>query len=83
VPLKAVFFNDAGVGKDDAGIKALDLLEKKGVAAGVVAHTSARIGDAQDMWDNGIISYLNESAVRLGLCPGNKLKTSLTALTST
>ncbi len=30
-----------------------------------------------------LISYLNETAVRLGLCPGNNLKASLTALTST
>ena len=46
VPLAAVFFNDAGVGKDRAGIVALDILQERGVAAGAVAHTSARIGDS-------------------------------------
>ena len=30
VPLKAVIFNDAGVGKDNAGIAALDMLQKRG-----------------------------------------------------
>jgi hypothetical protein len=29
VPLKAVFFNDAGLGKDDAGIAALSMLQAK------------------------------------------------------
>ena len=42
VPLAAVFFNDAGVGKDRAGIVALDILQERDVAAGAVAHTSAR-----------------------------------------
>ena len=82
VPLAAVFFNDAGVGKDDAGIVALDLLQAKGVAAGALAHASARIGDAQDMWDHGVISYVNAGARALGLAPGTLLRTVLTDLVS-
>ena len=80
VPLAAVFFNDAGVGKDDAGIVALDMLQKRGTAAGTVSHTSARIGDAQDMWDNGVISHVNEAAKRRGLAPGQSLRQALTTL---
>lgn len=80
VPLAAVFFNDAGIGKDDAGIAALDMLQKRGTAAGAVSHTSARIGDAQDMWDNGVISHVNEAAKRGGLAPGQSLRQALTAL---
>src|ERR1035441_5913439 len=53
--LGACFFNDAGVGKDDAGLVALRMLDEKGVAAGTVSHGSARIGDACDTWENGII----------------------------
>ena len=34
VPLKAAFFNDAGVGKEDAGIAALAMLQASGVAGG-------------------------------------------------
>ncbi len=82
VPLKAVFFNDAGVGKENAGIKAVDMLQASGVAAGTVAHTSARIGDAQDMWDNGVISHLNAAAHDLGLSPGAKLRDAIVALIS-
>jgi hypothetical protein len=74
VPLAAVFFNDAGVGKDLAGIVALDMLNTQGVPAGAVAHTSARIGDARDMWDHGVLSYVNAIASSLGLVPGVQLR---------
>jgi thiazole synthase ThiGH ThiG subunit len=80
VPLAAVFFNDAGVGKDNAGIVALAMLQRRGVAAGAVSHTSARIGDAQDMWDNGVISHVNEAAQSRGLAPGQPLRQALTKL---
>ena len=80
VPLKAVFFNDAGVGKDDAGIAALAMLQASGVAGGTVSHTSARIGDAQDMWDHGVVSHVNEHARALGIVPGQALGASLTHL---
>lgn len=80
VPLKAVFFNDAGVGKDGAGIAALAMLQARGVAGGTVAHTSARIGDAQDMWECGVISHLNDAASRLGLAVGQPLRAALRRL---
>ena len=67
-------FNDAGVGKDSAGIAALELLQVEGVAAVTVAHDSARIGEALDSWRNGVISHLNKSAVSLGLGPGKLLR---------
>ena len=77
VPLAAVFFNDGGVGKDHAGIAALDMLQAKGIPAGAIAHTSARIGDAQDAWDNGILSHVNAAARALGLAPGDRLSVAL------
>lgn len=77
VPLAAVFFNDAGVGKDDAGIAALAMLQAAGVAAGTVASASARIGDATDTWESGVLSHVNEAASRLGLVPGGRLKEAL------
>jgi hypothetical protein len=80
VPLAAVFFNDAGVGKDAAGIAALAMLQARGIPGGAVAHTSARIGDAQDMWDHGVISHLNEAARGLGLVVGRPLAESLRKL---
>ena len=76
-PLSSVFFNDAGVGKDKAGISALDMLQKRGVAAGAISHESGRIGDSQDMWDNGIISHANALALAAGLKPGMRVKDAL------
>jgi len=63
----AVFFNDAGIGKDDAGIAALALMQEVGVIAAVYAHTSARIGDANDGWRNGIITRCNPLAHEAGI----------------
>ncbi len=80
VPLKAVFFNDAGVGKEDAGIAALQMLQARGIAGGTVSHLSARIGDSQDMWDNGVISHLNDAALALGLSLNERLDVALRRL---
>ena len=45
--LRAVILNDAGVGKDAAGIGRLAALDPRGVAAGAVSDASWRIGDAR------------------------------------
>lgn len=82
VPLKLVIFNDAGVGKDRAGIAALAMLQDKGVAAGAVSHVSARIGDSKDAWENGVISHVNDAARALGLAPGQPLRGALRRLVS-
>ena len=49
--LRALIANDAGVGKDQAGIGSLALCEQSGMAAAAIAHDSARIGDAEHMLD--------------------------------
>ena len=80
VPLKLAVFNDAGVGKDGAGIAALAMLQALGRGGVAVSHTSARIGDAQDTWDCGVISHVNEAASGLGLEPGDRLREALLRL---
>ena len=80
VPLHLVFFNDAGVGKENAGIAALDMLGARKVAAGTTSHTTARIGDSADMWENGVISHLNVQAQALGLTVGERLSTAVLKL---
>jgi len=80
VPLKAVIFNDAGVGKDNAGIAALEMLQKRGVAAATVAHTSGRIGDSMDMWENGVLSHVNAKAREVGLADGARVRQVLSDL---
>ena len=68
--LRGVIFNDAGVGLDKAGIGALDYLQRLGMAAATVAHTSARIGDGPDMLARGQISHCNITAKTLGCAVG-------------
>jgi hypothetical protein len=72
-----VVFNDAGVGKDEAGIAALPMLEAEGVAAVAVSHATARIGDARDTWDSGVISHANAPALRAGFARGQALRDSV------
>ncbi|HEY7804213.1 MAG TPA: hypothetical protein VIC30_07240, partial [Orrella sp.] len=58
----AVFFNDAGVGKDQAGIEALKILDELHILAFAYGHDSARIGQAADGLENGIVTHVNQTA---------------------
>ena len=82
LPLKCAIFNDAGVGKNEAGVVALAMLQARGVAAATVSHTSARIGDAQDTWDSGLVSRCNDAARTLGIEQGVTLRDVLNRLVS-
>lgn len=71
---KGVILNDAGKGKDDAGIQGLYVLEKEGIPGASVSAMSARIGDGFSSYKEGEISYLNDPAERLGIMLGMKAK---------
>lgn len=62
--------HDAGIGLDNAGVRALDILARAGLPAAAVAHDSARIGDPKDMLDRGRISRVNDCARALKVQPG-------------
>ena len=79
-PARLFVFNDAGIGKERAGVRALDLLDADGIAAATVAHDSARIGEARDAWEHGRISAVNAAAARLGLRVGMLLREALAPL---
>jgi len=68
--LRAVIFNDAGIGLEAAGISSLSLLEEGGMAAATVSHMSARIGEPSDMLARGVISHANGPARMVGVEPG-------------
>ncbi|ODT45844.1 MAG: hypothetical protein ABS59_16035 [Methylobacterium sp. SCN 67-24] len=70
VPIAAVFFNDAGVGKDNAGTASLPYLEARGIIAGTVSHDSALIGNALETWQSGLVSALNPLAEKAGFALG-------------
>jgi hypothetical protein len=66
----AALFNDAGIGMDEAGVTRLPALDGRGIAAGTVAATSARIGDARSTYEDGILTRVNQRAAALGIGPG-------------
>src|SRR6266852_1217871 len=63
----AAIFNDAGVGRDRAGIGGLPYLDALGIAAATVGHMTARIGDGADMLARGVITHANALAASLGV----------------
>ena len=70
----AAVFNDAGVGRDCAGISGLDYLAGLGIPAAAVGHDTARIGDGPDMIARGIVTHANPQAVALGCRPGMRCR---------
>ena len=71
-------FNDAGVGIDGWGITRLPALDLRGLAGLTVSAETARIGDAQSAFDDGVISHVNGVAAGRGARPGMALKAVLT-----
>ncbi len=68
--VRAVILNDAGIGKDEAGIASLGYLDEVGLPAATVDNMTARIADGEDMARRGEISYVNQAAARVGCRPG-------------
>lgn len=78
----AILLNDAGVGRERAGVAGLDLLADLGVPGAAIAHTSARIGDGNDGVARGILSTVNAPAAAHGLVPGMACREALARLAS-
>ena len=72
--LVAVFFSDAGVGLDGAGIARLALLDQRAMIAATAAAMSAPIGNAREIWRLGILSHVNATAAAHGARPGMALR---------
>ena len=70
VKASAAFFNDAGIGKDGAGMTRLPVLDGREIAGATVAAMSARIGDGRSTYEDGIVSRVNETARAAGIEPG-------------
>jgi hypothetical protein len=77
VPVAAVFFNDAGGGKENAGCASFAYLDARGIAAGTVAHDTAMIGDALETFETGVISAVNERARAAGFVVGEPLRDAI------
>jgi len=72
--VKAVFLNNAGIGKNQAGISGLSHYEAENILACAVDHNSAEIGVARDTWESGIISHTNTFAEEVGIQPGDSVQ---------
>ena len=78
--IAAIILNDAGIGRERAGVAGLMLLEKLGVPAAAISHLSARIGDGGDGVARGMLSTVNAPAAKLGLLPGMSCRDALALL---
>ena len=72
--VQAVFLNNAGIGKNQAGVRGLMHYEAEDILACAVDRNSAEIGIALDTWQNGIISHLNPRAEAAGIEIGDTVK---------
>src|SRR6185437_9059656 len=74
-PVRAVIMNDAGIGKDNAGIVGLDFLDRIDLAAATADAQTCHIGDGDHMLAHGVISTVNCAAAALGCAPGQSVRT--------
>lgn len=74
-----VVCNDAGFGKNNAGVAGLRDLDRDGIAGVAVGHLTARLGDGEDAWSNGVVSYVNETARAAGFAVGWPLQDQIVA----
>ncbi|MFO1160186.1 MAG: hypothetical protein U1E60_15195 [Reyranellaceae bacterium] len=79
---RAAIHNDAGIGRDDAGVSGLAWADAHGMAMAAVLSGSARIGDGEDMLQRGIISRANALAEACGVAPGQSAKEAVELLKS-
>jgi hypothetical protein len=73
-PARAVIMNDAGIGKDNAGIVGLEFLDRIKMAAATADAMTCHIGDGDDMLANGVISHVNATATALGCKVGQSVR---------
>jgi len=61
---------DCAIGKDGAGIAGLWYYEALGVPAAAADVMTAEMGNGADLYDNGVVSRVNDAAQALGIAPG-------------
>jgi hypothetical protein len=68
--LAGVTFSDAGIGKDEAGVARLAILDRRAIPAATVDAMTAHIGDARSNWETGLLSRVNNTAKSRGATAG-------------
>lgn len=72
--LRGLVLNDAGVGKNNAGICGLPYLDRIGLAAATADTMTCHIADGDHMLEHGRISHVNEAAARAGCAVGQTVR---------
>src|SRR5262245_39104234 len=72
--LRGAVLNDAGVGKDDAGIRGLPYLDQIGLPAATADAMTCHIADGDHMLAHGIVSHVNRAAEALGCRLGESVR---------
>jgi hypothetical protein len=75
-----IVLNDAGIGRERAGVAGLALLDGLGVPGAAISHLSARIGEGRDGVERGVLTTVNRAAEALGLKPGMSCRDALLLL---
>src|SRR5215475_8924150 len=73
-PVRAVIMNDAGIGKDGAGVIGLEFLDRIKMAAATADAMTCHIGNGDHMLAHGVISHVNETAAALGCKVGQNVR---------
>ena len=68
--IKGMVSNDAGIGKNEAGIAGMKGLDKWDIPAVAVSSMSAKIGNGTSTYEQGKVSAINELAKKLGIKNG-------------
>lgn len=66
----AFICSDGGIGKNNSGISALDIVGSEGLAGASVDANTARMGDGQSTYFDGVISAVNAPAAAKGVKVG-------------
>ena len=73
---------DCAIGKDGAGVAGLAYYEALGVPAGAADVMTAEMGNGKDLYEEGVLSRINEAAERLGVKAGMPVKKAAALLLS-
>jgi hypothetical protein len=67
---RGVIGSDGGFGRAQMAVAGLHILQDMGIACVGVSHLSAELGDARRIFNDGVVSVMNELAAALGVVCG-------------
>lgn len=73
---------DCAIGKDGAGVAGLAFYEALGIPSAAADVMTAEMGNGRDLFEEGIVSRVNDSAEKLGIKPGMPVRDAAEAMLS-